>query len=444
MDACRYYRQAHAIPKGTNRVPHVEDSGPAGLSCFRRGTYRDRPDVVCEYPDVRGSLDFWAVQNKDGRLWIGEDIDEHVGYTEHVHHGGWSEDVWHPTFRGDPQSFPVYEALKGERDKRHVTWSGSDDWDDEPVYRVYPPRVRCSRLAFVCGLGYEAGRLSLPEKEHPSSGAPNPSADKFLGWYGFDTSLRQGGVINPSTEEGWGRPAFEFTPVARHADQSWAYAPATPSRDFDVAPAQAPDANPPIGAATTIPEGAWEYSHVTKHGTYYFNVDLPPSDISVDNWWLLAMIGGDPKHNNRGGAPQGKVKKLYWNPGWRAKLTFFGEDLEGDGDPPDHTADLFRTILRRIYAEHCKTPDIDPSFSGLPFPPGFLVDARVLAETWECKCTQQLIDAVNGLAPTILPRYTPPPQNSRPGRGPTVKIYLGTHFSVLYRCPFPIWRRASA
>lgn len=405
MDACRYYRQAHAIPKGTDCAPHVEDSGPAGRACFRRGTYRNRPDVVCAYPSVSGSLDFWAVADTDGAVYVGEDVDANLN------------------FDGTPASLTAYVEMQAARTALISQWAGDPSdfpWLD---YRAYPPRVRCSRLAFLGGLGYEAGCLTLPAVEHPGEGAPAPSADSFLGWYGFDFGYQWDGIINPSAEEGWGRPAFDFTPLAAHADQAWAYAPATPSRAFDVAPVQ---------GTTTIPAGSWAYD---SYGSTR-NAGLPPDDIDVDNWWLLALVGADPQRGTlHPGAtpptPFGKANKLYWNPDNLKSLTFFGE-----AGSANLTTYLFLTILRRIYATHCKTSDIDPDFAGIPFPPGFLVDVRILAETWECKCSQTLLDAA-GVSPAKVFR------NNAGGKAPTTRIYLGTRFSVLYRCPFPIWRRAA-
>lgn len=398
MNARRYYRQSHNVPQGIvfGDGPHVEDSGPPGRPCFRRGTMLDRPDIVCSYPFVDGSLSFWAVSDEDGGVVVGEDVDRIFN------------------FDGDPANLCVYAGLRSTRESLYVHMDDLKyDWSDMHERRIYEPRVRCSRLAFVGGLGYEAGRITLPASEHPQTpDAPVPSAETFLGWYGYDTSHRWWPhIIDTDREEGWGRPAFSFTPLAAHDDQSWAYAPATPSRAYDVRPVQ---------GTTTIPADSWKYESKPGH---YRNENLPPDDEDVDNWWLLALLGGDPSHGS-----SGKVKKLYWNPEITRSLTYFGES-----GTPDLTDDLFRTILYRIYAAHCVTADIVPSFAGLPFPPGFLVDCRIIADTWECKCSPALLDEAGGWLPTILARNSD-----------TVRVYLGTQFSVLYRCPFPVWRRAAS
>lgn len=223
---------------------------------------------------------------------------------------------------------------------------------------------------------------------------------------GRPSSPRRVGDVPPSTS----------LPLAARANQDWAYAPATTTRDWDVRPEE---------GATTIKAGAWEYY---SSSVFIHNAGLPPNYVHVTNWWLLALLGGDPSHGTTG-----KVKKLYWNPETIKTLTFFGESGSGD-----HTNDLLLTILQRIYAAHCKTSGIDPSFAGIPFPPGFLVDVRILAETWECKCTPQLAAE----AGVDLDRAHVFASNTG-GKSPTKKIYLGTHFYVLYRCPFPIWRRAA-
>ncbi len=406
MDARRYYQQAHAIPKGTSCVPHVEDSGPAGRPCFRRGTLRDNPSVVCAYPYVEGSLDFWAVSDLDGAVYVGADVDDNL------------------TFDGTPDTLPLYVAMQDARSD-HIRQLPDHLPPAAPEYvnfRAYPPRVRCSRLAFAGGLGYQPGYITLPNVEHPSSDGPTVAADTFLGWYGFSADNRENGIINPFTMEGWGRPAFDFPPIGGHADQSWAYAPATPSRVLDVQAEM---------GTTTIPAGSW--GNPNSRGQSMQAKGLPLEDIDIDNWWLLALVQGDHRHGHDPAASDpskaraGKATPLYWNPEFIRTLTFFGEP-----GTPNLTQDLFLTILYRIYATHCT---IDPNFAGISFPPGFLVDARILAETWESKCTQDLIDAA-GIRPHVL-------ASSQAGLSPTHRIYLGTSFSVRYRCPFPIWRRTA-
>lgn len=431
MNARSYYRQAHEIPKATPFVqPHVEDSGPSGRVCFRRGTYRNRTDVVCSYPAVTGQpLDFWAVSDP-----INGDSAEHVLIGEDVPHG----------FDGSPTSLPIYKSLHDVQVGNFDNYKAASDWDEQKKdYRVYAPRVRCSRLAFVGGLGYGPGQITLPAKEHPVSVAPTPTADAFVGWYGFDTGNRSGGIIrqvktgsNPDTyafsEEGWGRPAFDFTPLAGHADQDWAYAPATPSRAYDTQPAH---------GTTTIKAGSWVDSKVK--GAPMDNFDFP-------NWWLLGMVGGDPQHGKTPGSnppvSAGKATPLYWNPANVKTLTYFGE-----AGTDDLTTQLYLTILRRIYARHCKTPAIDPLFAGIPFPPGFLVDVRILAETWECKCSDYLCfakqsDGRGYERGSVKIFSTIRPDAQHPTKDMTVKhyIYLGTHFVVDYKCPFPLWRRQVA
>ncbi len=408
MDARSYYRQSHNIPKGTSCLPHVEDSGPADRPCFRRGTLRDNPAVVCAYPHVEGSLSFWAVSDTDGAVYIGEDVDSNLN------------------FDGSPSTLPLYVEMQEARSE-YVRQLPDSLPQNAPEYidcRAYPPRVRCSRLAFLGGLGYPASHVSLPEAEH-SADAPNPVVDTFLGWYGFDTGNRGNGIINPGTHEGWGRPAFDFTPLAGHADQSWAHAPATPSRVLDVQPEM---------GTTTIPAGSW--GNPNPRGQSGQGEGLPLEDIDIDNWWLLALVQGDPRHGHDPDAADpskamaGKATPLYWNPENIKSLTFFGES-----GFTNLSQELFQTILYRIYAAHCKTSAINPNFAGIPFPPGFLADVRILAETWECKCTQDLADLA-GVSPHIL-------DSSNTGLSPTIRIYLGTSFSVQYRCPFPLWRRAA-
>ena len=394
MDPRRYYRQSHNVPDGIVFAggPHVEDSGPSGRPCFRRGTMLDRPDIVCSYPFVDGSFSFWSIPTGNGGISMGSDTAYY--------------------FDGNADNLPVYAKLKNKREYnyQHMNDLGYD-WNALHDRRVYEPRVRCSRLAFLGGLGYEADRITLPDQEDPSGGdRPAPSAETFLGWYGYDTSHRWPALIDTAREEGWGRPAFSFTPLAAHDDQSWAYAPATPSRAYDVRPVQ---------GTTTIPADSWKYEY--KPGRYR-NAGLPPDVVDVDNWWLLALLGGDPSHGS-----SGKVKKLYWNPEITQTLTHFGEPGASDLTPR-----LLRVILYRIYSAHCKTYALDRTFEGLDFPPGFLVDCRIIADTWECKCSPTALEESGVRNPLVLAR------NSE-----TVRVYLGTHFSVLYRCPFPIWRRAS-
>ncbi|MBQ9344075.1 MAG: hypothetical protein IJT88_02540 [Kiritimatiellae bacterium] len=434
MNAREYYRQAHEIPAVIYEndlpvVPHAEDSGPSGRVCFRRGTHQTRTDVVCKYPGVEGSLDFWAVSRPVGGdsrqyILIGEDVP-----------------LW---FDGNSENLPIYKRLHDQQVYNFDNYKDASDWDQlKKNYRVYAPRVRCSRLAFVGGLGYGPGEITLPANEHPVSGAPTPTSDTFLGWYGFDSSNRWSGLIRqiktePDSdtyefaEEGWGRPAFDFTPLANHAGQDWAYAPATPSRVWDTRP---------VKGTTWIERGAWEFG---KH-PFIGNEDIPIDDILIPNWWLLGMIGGDPQHGKKPGSnpptPAGKATPLYWNLEKVKSLTYFGE-----AGTDDLTTKLYLTILRRIYASHCKTPEIDPLFAGIAFPPGFLVDVRILAETWECKCSDYLCFAnqedacgyERGSVKVFSTKYSPVDE--------TLKhyIYLGTHFVVDYKCPFPLWRRQAA
>lgn len=391
MDARNYYRQSHNIPQGTSCSPHVEDSGPAGRPCFRRGTLRTRPDVVCSYPAVSGILDFWAVARRNGAVDIGQYAIQQ-----------------NPRFDiNSPMTWKCYALMQEARD---LNFPSHPETAGFLKYRAYPPKVRCSRIAFIGGLGYEADYITLPAEEIPGDNPPTPSAETFLGWYGFDRAHKTDGIIDMETEEGWGRPVFDFTPLAAHADQSWAFAPATPTRKLDVSPSR---------GTTTIPAGSWQYADRDGQSR---NSGLPPADVDIDNWWLLAMIGGFPRPGKN------TVTPFYWNPEKRKNLTLFGRS-GGEG----LTDSLFQTILWRIYSSHCRTAS-----DGIPFPPGFLVDLRIIADTYECTCTSEILEAANVSPVVVFSTHT--------GRDHCKykKIYMGTHFSVLYRCPFPIWRRAAS
>lgn len=387
MNPWTYYttKMVHAC---TDILPHAEDSGPSGRPSFRLGTLRGRGDVVCSYPSIDGELDFWSVADWDGAVYIGEDVSENV-----------------PDFNGTVETFPAYKRME---DARQPSIHSTDDYY---CYKVYPPRVRCSRLAFVGGLGYQGGYTQLPEHELDSG--PTPSAEKFFGWFGYDTK-HQHGLIDMNGEEGWGRPAFPFTPIAMHADQEWAYAPAEKQRRTDWSPEH---------GTTTIPAGAFEY---VDYAGRHRNVGYPSDDVDIDNWWLLAMIRFDPRHAG------GCVSPLYWNTDVKKTLSFFG------GEFADWTSLLYKTILHRIYSANCITSDITGGFDGIPFPPGFLADCRIMADTYECKYTNDLADASHT---TVHEFPAPVARDNNPARKSNcVKGYMGTHFRVKYRCPFPIWR----
>ncbi len=393
-----------------------------------------RPDVVCSYPTVSGELDFWAACDiVESGVYVGDAVENGKLFDRPLLPGG-NVKAWAPYIMMNE-----WRAINGR---------GLDYNDSFWVkYFIYPPQVRCSRISFIGGLGYETDHSALPASEHPEQEGPIPSADAFLGWYGFDASHRRDPPVemyddteygDVFKEEGWGRPAFEFTPLAAHADQSWAYAPATRTRQYDTVPEH---------GTTEIKKGSFAYEVHDVGGSTWIHAGLPPKDIYIRNWFLLAMIGGDPWHGPTKPTEQnpnpgpGKVTPLYWNTESIRQLTCFG-----DVGQWDFKKALFETILWRIYAKHCKTADMTPGYGGIQFPPGFLVDVRIIAETYECSVTQDLLeDAFQN------PHYLTFSENgggrTPPGQVPRrtyLKIYMGTHFSVLYRCAFPIWRNKAA